>query len=124
MKKSKKKKLVIKAEREHKFNNVSLFKLGDSLWWQNKHKKLSSEFITQVKRSMVEWLTLDTETGQVHLNINITTKELKKFLKEIEKSERYFKQFDKKRKKEKKPVLNKVFFRHLNPELSFAITYK
>lgn len=124
--KKKRNKIVIPADKEHRIGKLQLLEVGDCLYYHNKRsgKRIpKDDLICHLYRSVVSWIFMDKKTTLPHFHINVSIKELENFIRKAKRSEARFKKWDKKRKKEKKPQLNKFFFKHLSPEITFIFTY-
>jgi len=57
----------------------------------------------------------------VHLEMDLD--KLDKFVQKAKKKREYFRKWEKKRKEQGKPTCGRIFFKHLNPELTFMFRY-
>lgn len=84
-------------------------------------KPKENDFITTKPKNSIKDISFE-KNGQMHVTVDVTLADLKKFIKKAEKDISSLKKTNAKRKKEKLPVFN-LCFRHVSPDVSFLVRF-
>ncbi len=107
------------------FGKIKFAALGDELWHQSKKlgKRLKRDgYICISGIGKISNVFFNKKTEQIHIHARISLSDLRKLLKEAEKKAKYYKNWNKQRRKNKQIETHSSFI-HLNPELSFIVDY-
>lgn len=124
--KNKKETIKIKANKTIKMGKLSFAKI-DKSYWLNRDEVVGAKAVNEdglicvTENTIISDIFINSDKNDINVMCKVTSKELKKLVKILEKKEKYFKKQDKKRAKKGFPLIGDRFFIHLNPELSFFI---
>jgi hypothetical protein len=113
-------KIIIKLPLGFKHKNFLLYKVlsEDSFIFQSKHlgKKIDTDFLVPIKHGLSTHTFFNAKKGTINTHLRMTRKELKTFLKYIEKRLKVLDAIGR-----ENPRVKGTGLIHLNPELSIAL---
>lgn len=124
--KKKTKTFVIYADKKYKFGKICFWDIWDTIFYENKElgKNIPGDgSICHIKKGLLHWIHFDKKKGTANVSIEMDLDKLESFVKKAQKRRAYFRKWDLQRKKHNKPKLARIFFKNLNPEITFMFRY-